>query len=199
MRGTATVVAAALAIVTLVGCGSTVVGPTAVNDSAMPSQTTTVASRDAAAAQPDDLHIPVDERADSGGAAITVFSVDTVPEIPVQKSSEPDFYARKVAAEGYRYVVVSAAVENVGALSIDLSCGHVIVNALTDTNGRTFTTIDSLERVQGNRGCADNLKPGATAEMHYVYEIPDNAVPTRFEFYDAVTSPLAPKITHIDF
>lgn len=133
----------------------------------------------------------VGDRVANGSAAITVRSVEAVNNISFAKQSYRDVFETKTARAGGQFVVVHTTVENIGTKSMDLTCGYPIANALVDVQTRSFDTIDDLYRVEGNPECNDNLQPGFTAEMAYVYEIPIAAIPKAFGFYTPDTQSMS--------
>jgi hypothetical protein len=129
----------------------------------------------------------VGQRVQNGGVAITINSVSATTSISYQVEGYRGQFSPENARPGGQFVSVRATVENVGQISMDLTCGYPIGNKLIDSNDRQFDTYDSLYRVEGNPGCNDNLQPGFSSEMTWVYELPLTSTPTMFGFYDSET------------
>jgi hypothetical protein len=95
-----------------------------------------------------------------------------------------DSYEEVVAGDGAKFVAVRTRVLNDSMVSIDLTCGYPIVNHLIDDRGRRFDSIGKLYRIPGNPRCNDNLQPGFTAGMTWIYRVPLDAKISAYEFED---------------
>ncbi|MFC9786401.1 DUF4352 domain-containing protein [Rhodococcus sp. NPDC127528] len=168
-------------VLMLAGCGSNDTS----SDSAIADVSTT--SRAVATTTAAPTLATVGQQVRNGGLAITVNSVTAAHDISYTKETYRNVYETKTARNGGQFIIVSTKVENVGSKSLDLTCGYAVANLLADESKRQFDTIDSLYRVEGNPECNDNLQPGFSADMKYVYEIPSSARPMFFGFYDPST------------
>ncbi|BCN82794.1 DUF4352 domain-containing protein [Prescottella equi] len=187
MKRTIASIALVASTLALGGCASSGTEPSG------ESEATSASSNSASAAAPTNStaaksnRFEIGQRVENGGAAITVNSAKAAHDITVTQETYRDRYETRSARAGGQFVVISTTVENIGKKSLDLTCGYPIAHVLLDVDKREFDSIDSLYRVEGNPECNDNLQPGFTAEMQYVYEIPDSAKPLAFAFYDPET------------
>ena len=58
-------------------------------------------------------------------------------------------------------------------------------NKLVDLAGRQFDSIENLYDVAGNPECNDDLQPGFSANMQWVYRVPAGTKITGWAFADA--------------
>lgn len=115
----------------------------------------------------------------NGGIKLTVNSVTTPPTI--SRRFENDVVRPR---SGAKYVQVETTIENVGAMSVDLSCGLTVVAKVWDSQRRQFDVIDHIYDLPGNPDCVVKLQPGFSAKFTYAYEVPESAVIQYFGFTD---------------
>ena len=115
----------------------------------------------------------------NGGITLTV---DTVSQPPTIERNRKGTVAPQ---PGAKFVQVETTIKNTGNKSVDLTCGYPIANKLWDAGKRQFDTVDALYELPGNPGCTDNLQPGFSSKMSYVYEVPQDAVAEFFGFADS--------------
>ncbi|MBM4668744.1 DUF4352 domain-containing protein [Rhodococcus hoagii] len=179
-----TLVASALV---LGGCAGSGTEPSGEGEATSASSSSVSAAAPVTSAAAKSNRFEIGQRVENGGVAITVNAVKAVRDITVTQETYRNRYETRTARAGGQFVVVSTTVENIGKKSLDLTCGYAVANILLDSDKREFDSIDSLYRVEGNPECNDDLQPGFTAEMQYVYEIPESAKPLAFAFYDPET------------
>lgn len=178
-----TIIAIAAVSLTLASCGSS-------PNEAMTSPTAATAPSGTAAATsttatPD---IPVvGEPATSGGAVVTINSVRVAETISYREGTRRGIYEPKPARTGGEFVVVAANVDNQGRKGMDLTCGFPIQAVLYTMDKAEYTPIDSLHRLEGNPECNDDLGPGFSTKMTWVFEIPQGREPGIFGFADMET------------
>lgn len=177
----------AVAGLMLTGCGSsdskTEAAPESTTTTVAAPRTTTAAPTVSGKFDPAPGTPGIGEAVTNGGAKITVNSVTSTPTISSRPGMIRGEFAPKDARAGGQFIVVDATVENVGKVSMDLTCGYPIANKLIDDEKRQFDTIEDLHRVEGNPECNAGLQPGFSSEMKWIYEIPTTAVPMMFGFY----------------
>ncbi|WP_156727864.1 hypothetical protein [Streptomyces apocyni] len=80
-------------------------------------------------------------------------------------------------------------VYNDGNEPFDPACAGGIADGLIDAQGRRFDEIDALYSVRGNEGiCSgEELQPGFTRKVLYVYRVPDSAKPAMWSFSNSET------------
>lgn len=123
------------------------------------------------------------------GIAITLVDVAWSFSVYLNRSgyrtgSGRDTYEEVAAGDGAKFVTVSTRVLNDAQESIDLTCGYPIANHLVDERERRFDSIGQLYEVRGNPGCNENLQPGFTSDMTWIYRVPLDASISAFEFED---------------
>ena len=123
------------------------------------------------------------------GATVTVESVERVSSIELNESNyQPgsgyETYTDTTAGEGAAYVKVETRVTNDGSRSYDLTCSLPINTRLIDEQERLFDPIDDLYKVRDNPECNDELQPGFSADMTWVYRIPQDSRATAWAFMD---------------
>lgn len=89
-----------------------------------------------------------------------------------------------LAGDGAKFVAVRTEVLNDAAWSIDLTCSRPIQTYVFDDRGRRFDSIRSLYQIAGNPECNENLQPGFSSSMTWVYRVPLQASVVAFEFED---------------
>lgn len=94
-------------------------------------------------------------------------------------------YTSEPAGTGYRFFVVTTHVVNNGSHSMDLTCSLPISTRFEDKRSREFDDIGSLYQIKGNPECNTGaIQPEESADMTWVYRIPDSAVPDKWGFVD---------------
>jgi hypothetical protein len=114
----------------------------------------------------------------NGGIKLTITGVSTPTAVPRSGGDTPP-------RAGAKLVRVDTTVENVGKKSIDLTCGYPIRNNTYDAQKRQFDDVENLYEIPGNPVCNDNLQPGFSAPMSYIYEVPQDAEIQSFGFADS--------------
>ncbi len=89
-----------------------------------------------------------------------------------------------LAGDGAKFVTVRTEVLNDAARSIDLTCSRPIQTYVFDDCGRRFDSVARLYQIAGNPECNENLQPGFTSPMTWVYRVPVHASIIAFEFED---------------
>ncbi|MDV7136192.1 hypothetical protein [Williamsia muralis] len=131
----------------------------------------------------------IGEVATNGGVKLTVTSATNPPTIPMmtnsmRKNSGYDVYGDVAPRAGGKFVRVDATVENVGQVSVDLTCSWPIEVFAADATNRMFDPVDELYKLQGTPECNENLQPGFSSPMTYVFEVPESADVRIFGFAD---------------
>ena len=123
------------------------------------------------------------------GIAITLVDVAWSFSVYLNRSgyrqdSGSETYEEVAAGDGAKFVTVSTRVLNDAQTSIDLTCGYPIANHLVDERERKFDAISKLYQIRGNPECNENLQPGFTSDMTWIYRVPLDASISAFEFED---------------
>ncbi len=123
------------------------------------------------------------------GISITLIDVTCTLSVQLNTSGHPSSsgYATRdkiEAGDGAKFVTVRTRVLNDSKVSIDLTCNYPIGNHVIDNRGRKFDSIKKLYRIPGNPDCNDDLQPGFSSDMTWIYRIPLDANITKFEFED---------------
>lgn len=105
-----------------------------------------------------------------------------------QRADSPGYEITSLPADNGQWFVLETTVNNVGAVSMDLTCGWPIDAVAVDSEEREFDTIDSLYQYEDNPGCNDNLQPGFDAAMTYVFNVPEDAEMIGMAFRDTEES-----------
>lgn len=139
----------------------------------------------------------VGEPATNGGVKLTVTSATNPPTIPMmtnsmRKNSGYDVYDDIAPRPGGKFVRVDAMIENAGQVSMDLTCSWPIEVFAADAANRMFDPVDELYKLQGTPECNENLQPGFSSPMTYVFEVPETADVRIFGFADTERDPQDP-------
>lgn len=123
------------------------------------------------------------------GVTVTITSAFAAASVDLNQSNRPtgsgaETYTTVPAGEGATFIFVVTQIDNNAANSMDLTCGYPVGNKLIDSQGRQFDQIDSLYQLLGNPGCNDNLQPGFSSPMTYIYQIPTSTTVTGWAFQD---------------
>lgn len=128
----------------------------------------------------------------SYGVEMTVHDAYLADSIPWNESGQrvgsPSYAITDLSAESGQWFVVETMVHNVGATSMDLTCGWPVDAVAVDVQEREFDTFNSLYKYENNPRCNDNLQPGFEAEMTYVFNVPDDAQMLAMAFRDTEES-----------
>ncbi|UUU45124.1 hypothetical protein [Streptomyces sp. NBC_00162] len=108
----------------------------------------------------------------------TVVTVKTVTETDNLKTTE----GTQKAGDGAKFVTVQTKVFNDTKEGMDLTCSLPVVNKLLDEQQRRYDAIQDLYEIPGNPGCNDQLQPGFSDDMTYIYRVPATAKITGWEF-----------------
>lgn len=125
------------------------------------------------------------EKAVSGGATLVITSVHRAPSLDVC----PDNYKCGFrpnetlnARDGGEFIVLESEIENNSQRPMDLTCGLPIANSLFNIEEQAYTAINELYRIPDNPECNEQLQPGFTDNMNWVYEVPAGTELGYFEF-----------------
>lgn len=86
------------------------------------------------------------------------------------------------ADQGGEFLVINSTVTNNSKSPMDLTCSAPIIAEVVNKKDQTYSTIDSLYEIPGNPECNEELQPGFSDEMRWVYLIPKDSEITRFQF-----------------
>lgn len=151
------------------------------------STTTEVASETTAtSAAP--AFVEVGQPATHGGITLTVNKATSPATYPVmegsyKKNSGYDTYADTPPRAGGKLIRIDATVKNNTAGSIDLTCSLPVVAYVSDGQ-RMFDPVDDLYKIEGTPECNEDLNPGFSSEMTWVFEVPADTPIKMFLFSD---------------
>lgn len=120
---------------------------------------------------------------------ITLIDVRESVSISINESgyrtgSGYETYTERPAGPGAKFVTVVTRVLNDGMGSIDLTCGYPVGTHIVDQRSRRFDSIRDLSHIYGNPECNFALQPGFSADMTWIYLLPDTAEVMSWEFED---------------
>lgn len=126
--------------------------------------------------------------ATAGGITITVTKASSPDTYPVmigsyQKNSGYDEYEATPPREGGKLIRIDAIVKNDTGQSIDITCSGPITAKVTDGKS-LYDPVDSLHKIQGTPECNEDLNPGFSSKMTWVFEVPVDVKIHRFAFSD---------------
>lgn len=127
------------------------------------------------------------------GAELTLNAAYTAETIPWNESAQPPgnpMYeiTPLPAEEGAKWFIMETTVSNEGRASMDLTCSWPIDVVSVDAEDREFDTISALYQYESNPACNDNLQPGFSTEMAYVFSVPVDAEMIGVAFRDTAES-----------
>ena len=119
------------------------------------------------------------------GATIVLHDLARADEIEFcapdyQCGTQPN--VTRQADQGGEFLVINSTVTNNSKSPMDLTCSAPIIAEVVNNKDQTYSTIDSLYEVPGNPECNEELQPGFSDEMRWVYLIPKNSEIARFQF-----------------
>lgn len=128
------------------------------------------------------------EAVTSGGITLTINQVAAVPTYPrmtnsVRKGSGYEQYENATPRTGGKFVRVDATVKNGTKKAIDLTCSLPVIAKLSDGEA-LYEPVDSLYEIEGNPECNDDLNPGFSSEMIWIFEVPRDVPAKMFTFAD---------------
>ena len=138
-------------------------------------------------------HGEVGDTVSNYGVDMTLHDAYGSETIPWNESGQPPgnpLYeiTQRSADDGAKWFVMETTVDNVGSTSMDLTCSWPIDVVAVDIEEREFDTISSLHQYEENPRCNDNLQPGFSAEMTYVFSVPEDAEMIGVAFRDTEES-----------
>lgn len=166
--------AAAVAVSAIVTAGATVFALQGPADEPVPPSAAPSTSSAAAPAAP--AAVSIGETVTDGGVTATVTAAEFVDSVDLTTPAE--------LPSDRRFVLVRTTMVNNTDVELDLGCGVSVATKLVDGQDRTFDPIDGLSAVAGNPGCTDTVKPGSSAEMTWVYAVPQDAADVQWGFRD---------------
>jgi hypothetical protein len=102
----------------------------------------------------------------------------------MRKNSGYDVYGDVVPRAGGKFIRVDVTIENAGQKSMDLTCSWPIEVFAADASNRMFDPIDELDKLEGTPECNEELQPGFSSPMTYIFEVPSAADVRIFAFAD---------------
>lgn len=139
---------------------------------------------------------PPGEPVDAPGITLTVDEVTRDPVRVVEKYrfesgvEGPVIYPEEVTARpGGTFVTVRTTMDNTGSRAWDLVCGHEVRVQLVDDLNRRHERVERLHDIPGNPECDDNLNPGFSTTMTWIFEVPEDVVPAKLAFGDTEHPP----------
>lgn len=125
----------------------------------------------------------------NSGVSLTVQKAKIFKTIPMNRSgyragSGYDKITNEKPDDGGKFLVVQTKVENVGKVSMDLTCGWPIEIQVADEEDRLFDPIDDLSDYKGNPECNAQLQPGFKDSMTYAFLLPADAKAIGIVFRD---------------
>jgi hypothetical protein len=178
--------AAAVALTIVgVGCGSSTKTVTVTTDT---EATTSVTESEGEGSATEPV-AAVDHQAKSGGIEVSVSSAATKPTLDYvggnYSADSPNAEHRTVEApQGGHYVYVESEVLNEDTEGIDLTCGYPLKVKLRGAEGRRFDPVENLFEVKGNPECNEQLQPGFSHPMTWIFLVPPSAEVEALEFTD---------------
>lgn len=191
MRSTR-VLACAVALLALAGCGGNGNASTAQSSEtdAAASMTNPMKQTTSPATSAPPAAAQVGQAVTNGGVTLTVTSAAAVPTIAMNQAMTDNTspYAKFAAVPppaGAKYVAVTVHVTNNSQVSMDLTCGYPIANKLVNAQQQQYDAIEDLYKLKGNPKCNNNLQPGFSSDMTYVYAVPATSQIVGWGFADA--------------
>lgn len=126
---------------------------------------------------------------ENNGVSLTVAKARIVKSIEMNRTNydSASSYARFTSEKpdkGGKFLEVQTVIENIGTVSMDLTCSFPIEITAVDTDERVFDVIDDLYSLRGNPDCNAKLQPGFTDKMTYVFLVPADVELTGLIFRD---------------
>lgn len=171
------------AVLVLAGCGSS--NTETVTETVREETTTTLEG----AASEGEPVAPVNGSATSGGIEVTVNRAFTKPTLEyvggnyIPSSSNAE-HRTVTAPQGGRYIYVASDVLNEAAEGLDLTCGYPMKVKLRDTDHKRYDPVEDLDEFVGNPECNEQLQPGFSHKMTWVFLVPPSADVEALEFTD---------------
>ncbi|QLF84157.1 lipoprotein [Gordonia phage Pytheas] len=184
MKRTLSLVATAILAAALCSCGG--------SDNNTPATTSTTTATEVSSETPTTSTAPafveVGQPATHGGITLTVTKASSPDTYPVmegsyKKNSGYDTYADTPPRTGGKLIRIDATVENNTAGSIDLTCSLPVVAYVSD-GSRMFDPVDDLYKIQGTPDCNEDLNPGFSSDMTWIFEVPVDTPIKMFIFRD---------------
>lgn len=128
---------------------------------------------------------------EEGGVKLTLNSFEEVSSVDVNQSgfetgSGFETITQLTAEEGAKLFRADTTIENTDRTSMDLTCSfEVDIKVLSDKN-QEYIPLDNMYEVVGNPGCNDQLQPGFSAEMSWIFKLPSDSTAIALFFVDPI-------------
>lgn len=107
----------------------------------------------------------------NGGLAITLHSIEEPASVPQEWNGPQTPLTPQANA---KFFAAHVTVKNDTTGPIDITCSYPLEIRAVNSKGQTYTPIDDLFKIPGNPMCNDQLQPGMTSEVDYVFEMPND-------------------------
>ncbi|QUD81551.1 hypothetical protein J8M97_17385 [Gordonia polyisoprenivorans] len=136
----------------------------------------------------------VGQNVTNGGITVTINQVSSPPSFQqvsnsMQKTSEYAEFVSVSPRAGGKFIRVDATVLNGTQKAIDLTCSWPINDVAVDSSNHNYKHVDDLYKIPGTPECNEDLNPGFSAKMTWIYEVPASANVIGFAFADTATDP----------
>jgi hypothetical protein len=167
MRRGLVIAAAAVMVGGLLGCG----GSTKTVTETIESEKTTDAGGEVTPSEEPQDAAANTRSAEAGGIEVTISNA----------GARPSFGQMNKAPQGGHYVYVETDVLNESAEGIDLTCSDPLEVKLAGAEGRRYDPVEELWEVPGNPECNEQLQPGFSHRMTWVFLVPPRAEPDELQ------------------
>ena len=192
------VIAAVMAVTAVVTALITaaVVGDTSSNDEHTGANITggyyQTATRTTTTTTPTPDTYAVGQPATNGGITLTVDKVSQPPSYQqvsnsMEKTSQYAEFETVSPRAGGKLVRIDATVLNNTRSAIDLTCSWPVNALAVDSSNRNYKPVDELYKVPGTPACNEDLNPGFSSKMVWIFEVPNTADVLAFAFADTET------------
>ena len=112
---------------------------------------------------------------ESAGIFVTVLGTRRIGAVDFCAVVERADFCQLIDPAAADVIYVDTVVRNESMRPLDLTCGYPIDHVLIDGSGRELEDTGALYEIVENPGCNDQLNPGFSVNMTYVYPIPTGA------------------------
>lgn len=132
----------------------------------------------------------------NGGITLTVNEVSSPPSFQqvsnaTDKNSEYAEFETVTPRTGGKFIRVDATVLNNTRAGIDLTCSWPVNALAVDMAGNNYKPVDDLYKLPGTPDCNENLNPGFSSKMTWIFEVPASADVQGFAFADTAANAYA--------
>lgn len=130
---------------------------------------------------------------EEGGVKLTLNSFEEVSSVDVNQSgfktgSGYETITQLTAEEGTKLYRADTTIENTDRTSMDLTCSYEVDIKVLSDKDQEYLPLENMHEIVGNPGCNDQLQPGFSTEMSWIFKLPADSKAIALFFVDPIVN-----------